>query len=83
MDFSYGDILLVPLIMAISEGLKIAKFNDKYIPVVNVILGVIGGVVYLNPSDVKLGLLQGLVMGLTASGLYSSVKNVNEGIGGR
>lgn len=80
MDFAYQDILLVPLIMSISEVLKIVGFKVKYIPIVNMFLGLIGGIYYLNPSDLKSGVLQGLIMGLASSGLYSSYKNINEGL---
>lgn len=78
MDLSYQEILLVPLVMSISELLKMIGINPKLIPIVNIILGLIGGLVYLNPYDLKLGILQGIIIGLTSSGLYSSVKNINE-----
>ena len=80
MDLAYSDIVLVPIIMAISKLLTSIGFNSKFIPIVNLFLGLVGGIIYLNPADIKLGILQGLVMGLTASGMYSSFKNVSEGI---
>lgn len=80
MNFEYEGIALVPVIMALAEGLKALGFNKKYIPVVNVIFGLVGGMIYLNPSDLKMGILQGVIMGLASSGLYSGVKNVSEGI---
>lgn len=80
MTFVYEGISLIAVIIGISELMKLLGFNVKFIPVVNVVTGMIGGVVYLNPNNIKLGVLQGLVMALTASGVYSSSKSVIEGI---
>lgn len=76
----YTDVLLIPVIMAIAEMLKKVGFNPKFIPVVDIILGLIGGLVYLYPGDIKAGILQGLIMGLAACGVYSGYKNVGEGL---
>lgn len=80
MEFVYKGIPLLAVIIAIGKTLTIIGFNKKFLPIVNVILGMIGGTLYLYPSDVKMGVLVGLVLGLTATGTYSSVKNVKEGI---
>lgn len=76
----YTDVLLIPVIMAFAEMLKKTGFNSKFIPLVNILLGLIGGVVYLHPGDLKAGILQGLMMGLAATGFYSGYKNVKEAV---
>ena len=73
--------VLVGVIMGLSEIIKKLEYvPTKFIPVVNIVLGLAGGIFYLHPGDIMNGIIQGLVLGLTAGGFYSSVKNVSEGI---
>ena len=71
---TYGGIPAVALIIGISEVLKILGFNTKFIPIVNLILG-LGAGIALNLDDVKMGVFVGLAVGLGATGLYSGTKN--------
>lgn len=75
----YAGIPAVALIMGAAELLKKVGFNAKFIPVINVILGLVAGIA-LNPADVIAGVFTGLAVGLSAGGLYSGAKNVNEGM---
>ena len=75
----YAGIPAVALIMGIAELLKKVGFNAKFIPVVNVVLGLVAGIA-LNPGDIMAGIFTGLAVGLSAGGLYSGTKNTNEGI---
>jgi hypothetical protein len=73
--------VLVGVIVGISEVIKKLEYiPSKFIPIVNIVLGLAGGMLYLHPGDIMNGIIQGLVLGLTAGGFYSSVKNVSEGI---
>ncbi len=74
----YIGIALVPLIIGISEVIKRAGINIKFIPICNLILGLAFGIGFVNPNDIRMGIIQGLFIGLSASGLYSGVKNVAE-----
>lgn len=71
---TYGGIPAVALIIGISEVLKRLGFNTKFIPIVNLILG-LGAGIALNLNDVKMGIFVGLAVGLGATGLYSGTKN--------
>ena len=77
----YAGIPAMFLIMGIAELLKGLGFNPKFIPVVNLILGLVAGI-GLNTDDVIKGIFVGLAVGLSASGLYSGIKNTKEGIQG-
>jgi len=79
----YAGIALIPLIIGLAEVIKKIGLNSKFIPLVNLILGLIAGIIFLNPGDIKAGIIQGLFIGLSASGLYSGVKNTVEGIKGQ
>jgi hypothetical protein len=71
----------IGMIMALAEVLKRSGFPKKYIPVVDVILGVISGVfvsgIILGYGIAK-GIIIGIALGLTACGTFSGVKNVTE-----
>lgn len=76
----YAGIPAVALIMGIAAMLTQLGFNKKFIPVVNVILGLVAGIA-LNWPDIMQGIFIGIAVGLSASGLYSGFKNTKEGIG--
>jgi hypothetical protein len=78
----YAGIGLIALVVGLSEVIKKTGFNSKLIPIVNLILGLGAGIIFLNPGDLKAGIIQGIFIGLSASGLYSGVKNVSEEIKG-
>jgi hypothetical protein len=81
--FDFTDVTIVTaIIMGLSEGAKRLGLNAKFIPILNLVLGIAGGCIYVNPSDIKAGVFSGIIIGLTASGLYSGVKNVVGGITG-
>lgn len=70
--------LIVAVTIGLSEGAKSLGLKVKYVPILNLLLGIAGGIVYVNPGDIKTGIFTGIIIGLTSSGLYSGVKNVSE-----
>ena len=72
--------MLIPIIMALGELWK-KVFGDKvtkFIPLINLILGIAGGILY--SDNLKEGVLNGIMLGLSASGLYSTAKNIKQGV---
>lgn len=72
----------VALIMALAQLIKEVGFPAKFIPLVDLILGIISGVcVYglMLGYGVGQGILLGIALGLSACGLFSGIKNVKEG----
>lgn len=72
----------VALIVALAEVVKrMGLFDNKYIPVVDLVLGLIAGylvyVVYKGYHPIE-GLMIGVALGLSACGLFSGIKNVME-----
>lgn len=69
----------IGLIMGLAELFKKAGVEAKFIPLVDVSLGLLSGIgVYgigLNYGLIK-GILIGLAMGLNACGLFSGIKNL-------
>ena len=68
----YG--IITGIIISLSELIKQTKISRKLIPIINIIMGIILCLIFTD-SGWKDVLLNGLLTGLTASGLYSSVKN--------
>ncbi|PIC63454.1 hypothetical protein CSV79_11710 [Sporosarcina sp. P13] len=75
------DVLLIPVIVGLVDALKGYGVEKRWLPVVSVLLGVGGGVLYLFPENWKLGVLSGVILGLSAGGLYSGGKVVVQGGG--
>lgn len=74
----YTDVLLIGVIIGLVELLKALHVPKKILPLASLIFGLIGGVFYIYPGDPKAGILVGIIMGLSASGLYSGTKSIVE-----
>jgi len=61
--------------MSIVELLKGLGLPRKFSALTAVVVGIIIGIFYLEPHSIRMGILKGIVYGLTASGLYSGTKN--------
>lgn len=65
-------LALIPVLMAVVSLIKI-YVNSFWSPLISFVLG-IGGSVYFAPQDtLSSSILAGIVIGLTASGLYSGI----------
>lgn len=70
------DAVLIPIIISIVELLKFYGLKKKLIPLISIALGIAGAIIYVNPNSIKEGILVGIVMGLSACGLYSGGKTL-------
>jgi hypothetical protein len=78
--FNEDALVVLPVIMAIAEMIKGLGFPTKFIPLVNLALGLLAGF-FAIPNETPVGsVITGLILGLSASGLYSGSKNVISGI---
>lgn len=75
MDFQVYDIALIPVIVALVGMVGKAGIPARLLPLVAVVLGLACGFIYVAPSDPRQAALVGIVMGLSAIGAYSGVKN--------
>jgi len=76
-DFQIYDVAIIPMILAIVELFKRIGLPAKFSPIIAAVLGLIIGIVYLDAS-VKESIIVGLMLGLSATGLYSGTKNVKQ-----
>lgn len=66
----------MPIMVGINQAIKGLGVPTKYIPFINMALGLAIGIFYFN-EDIKLGILNGLYLALGASGLFSSTKYIH------
>lgn len=78
MDIEVYGVVLVPTILGLVEVSKRVGLPDKWSPILSVILGLFAGILLLFPEDIRQGIVVGLALGLSATGLYSGAKNINE-----
>jgi len=70
--------LLIAVVIALTEVAKRTfRVDKKYLPLLSLGLGIIAGIVYLDGS-VKDVILQGIIVGLSASGLFDQSKIVGD-----
>lgn len=69
------EAIYIPLIVAVIEALKQAGAPKRYLPLISLVIGI----AVVTVSDGLLttnSVLQGAILGLSASGLYSGAKSV-------
>lgn len=67
----------IAIIMGVAEVIKKIGVNPKYIPLIDLLLGLISGfLVYYEDLGVKKSLMLGVMFGLSACGLFSGCKNL-------
>lgn len=66
-------LALVPIVMGLVEVAKI-YINSRYAPVLSLLLGIGGAFLIADGITVPVTLLSGIVVGLTASGIYAGTK---------
>lgn len=73
--------IIIAIIIGVAEAIKKMGCPKRFIPLIDIALGVVGGVfvfgIYLGHGITE-GVVIGLVMGLSACGLFSGVKNTLE-----
>lgn len=72
----------VLVIIALAEVAKrLELFDKKYIPLLDLVLGIISGIIVfgvLQGQGWLTGTLIGVALGLSACGLFSGIKNITE-----
>jgi hypothetical protein len=80
--FSTGALAVVPVIIALVQVFKLTGWvKDNYAPLLSIGLGMgVGWLADHNSADLTNTLLNGVIYGLSASGLYSGIKTTTEAI---
>lgn len=72
------DVLIIAVIIGLVELVKRLEWLPvKYLPLLSLVLGVIAGVIYLE-GTLKTKIILGIVMGLSAAGLFDQSKIITK-----
>ena len=69
--------IFILVIVGISEVVKNLGLKCKYLPLFNLVLGIILSTFFMTDLGLQESILQGLIIGLSASGLYDQTKIIN------
>ena len=83
MNFTYKGIALIPVITLLVNIIKKAGIPNRFAPLISLMIGLVFGILFLSDGDLKQGILMGIVMGMSASGLYSNGKEITKNISTR
>ena len=72
MEISSQFLILVPVVLGITQVIKMTGLSSRYVPLLSLVLGMVGAILIGNLDSTSL--LQGVIAGLSASGLYSGGK---------
>jgi hypothetical protein len=75
MEFQAYDVALIPLVVALVQLFSVSGVPSKLLPIVAIVLGLLAGFFYIAPGNPQEAVLSGIVIGLSAVGAYSGVKN--------
>ena len=73
MEISAQFIVLVPIVLGVVQVLKVSGLPSRWSPLLSLLLGVVGATLLIG-GELRADILQGLAVGLSASGLWSGVK---------
>ncbi|MED2039294.1 holin [Bacillus wiedmannii] len=65
--------VMIGIVVGLSQIVKTIGLQIKYVPLLNLTLGIVLGVLFLG-GDIKTNVFQGIIMGLSASGLFDHTK---------
>ncbi|GMR66498.1 holin [Bacillus basilensis] len=65
--------VMIGIVVGLSQIVKTVGLQTKYIPLLNLTLGIVLGVLFLD-GDIKTNVFQGIIIGLSASGLFDHTK---------
>ncbi|AXO98657.1 holin [Bacillus thuringiensis serovar mexicanensis] len=65
--------VMIGIVVGLSQIVKKIGLQTKYVPLLNLTLGIVLGVLFLD-RDIKTNVFQGIIIGLSASGLFDHTK---------
>ncbi|MBJ7932240.1 holin [Bacillus toyonensis] len=65
--------VMIGIVVSLSQIGKTIGLQTKYVPLSNLTLGIVLGVLFLD-GDIKTNVFQGIIIGLSASGLFDHTK---------
>ncbi|MGE5417079.1 MAG: hypothetical protein ACM3UZ_10000 [Acidobacteriota bacterium] len=77
MSHEYFAVVIIPVINGLAEVMKRAGLPNKFVPLLAVVMGLAAGIFLRDMGEpIAPAIIEGLVMGLSAVGMYSGTRNV-------
>lgn len=76
MSVDSNIVVFIPVIVTLVQIFKKVGLPQKFSPFMSLIFGLIIGVLAESTGDIKKGFLNGIILGTSASGLYSSGREI-------
>lgn len=71
--------IVIAVVLALTEFIKrIGFLPEKYLPVVSLLLGLLAGIFYIDVVTLQEKIMFGLMIGLSAAGLFDQSKIVTK-----
>lgn len=71
--------VMIGVVVGLSQIAKKVGMQTKYVPLLNLTLGIMLGVLFLS-QDIKTNVFQGIIIGLSASGLFDHTKIIKKDV---
>ncbi|PHG70107.1 holin [Bacillus toyonensis] len=71
--------VIIGVVVGLSQIAKIVGMQTKYVPLLNLTLGIMLGVFFFS-QDIKTNVFQGIIIGLSASGLFDHTKIIKKDV---
>ncbi|OTW72752.1 holin [Bacillus thuringiensis serovar roskildiensis] len=71
--------VMIGIVVGLSQIVKTIGLQTKYVPLLNLTLGIVLGVLFLD-GDIKTNVFQGIIIGLSASGLFDHTKIIKKDV---
>ncbi|MFA2809351.1 holin [Bacillus mycoides] len=71
--------VMIGIVVGLSQIAKTIGLQTKYVPLLNLTLGIVLGVLFLG-GDIKTNVFQGIIIGLSASGLFDHTKIIKKDV---
>ncbi|KWU58978.1 holin [Bacillus mycoides] len=68
---------MIGVVVGLSQIAKTTGLQTKYIPIFNLMLGITLGALFLS-QDIKMDIFHGMIIGLSASGLFDHTKIIKK-----
>ncbi|MBC9785493.1 hypothetical protein H1S01_13375 [Heliobacterium chlorum] len=69
--------IVVAVLIAVGQFAKM-YIDNKYIPLVTLALGIVAGILYVPSDTIQTGILNGIIVGLSANGLFDATKILHQ-----
>lgn len=69
------EIALVPVVVGLVYVFRVAGVPARFLPLLSVLIGGVLGFVFVSQGDPRRGILAGIVIGLSAIGAWSGIRN--------